>query len=245
MKSAYYDIPSFNKLVSNSKLLKLFCLNVRIIKNKADKLNCLLESITHNSDILLYCETWLTMNDDPPLPPYSENYEYHGLVRTNSRGGGVTVYVKRCLAHELGQEFSQVTNNVESIMIRLEYVTIVLIYRPALGNKLMFFNFLEQLLHFLSLSSSPFVIMGDVNINILADDTSSKQLSGLINSFMCANVITESTRLTVQTCTLLDICITNIHPTDCVAGLLSAEISDHLPLFCFIPYVRKLGRKER
>lgn len=236
MKSAYYDIPSFNKLVSNSKLLKLFCLNVRSIKNKEDKLNCLLETITHNFDILLYCETWLTMNDDPP---YYENYEYHGLVRTNSRGGGVAVYVKQCLAHELVQEFSHVTNNVESIMIRLEYVTIVLIYRPPLGNKLTFCNFLEQLLHFLSLSSSPFVIMGDVNINMMADDTSSKQLSGLINSFMCANVITEPTRLTVQTCTLLDICITNIHPTDCVAGLLSAEISDHLPLFCFIPYVRK------
>lgn len=220
----------------------MFHLNVRSIKNKEDKLNCLFESIAHNFDILLYCETWLTMNGKPP---YCENYTYHGLVRTKCRGGGVAVYVKQCLVHEIIPEFSLVTNNVECVMVRLEHVTVVVMYRPPLGNKLTFFDFLEQVLHFLSHSSSPFIIMGDVNINMLSDDISSSQFAGLINSFTCTNVISKPTRLTAQTATLLDICITNVHPTDCLAGFLTAEISDHLPVFCFIPYTHKRGEGEK
>lgn len=72
-------------------------------------------------------------------------------------------------------------NNVESVMVRLEYVAVVVMYRPPLGNKLTFFDFLEQVLHFLSHSSSSFIIMGDVNINMLSDDISFRQFAGLTN----------------------------------------------------------------
>lgn len=84
MESAYYGIPSFNKLVLNSKLLKLFCLIVGSNKNKEDKLNFVFKSITHNLDILLYCETWLNIDDDSP---YCGTYEYHGLVRKTAEVG--------------------------------------------------------------------------------------------------------------------------------------------------------------
>lgn len=78
---------------------------------------------------------------------------------------------------------------------------------------------------------------------MLSNDSSLRQFTELVNSYACENVITEATRITPNTASLLDICITNKRPPLCAAGVLSAEISDHLPVFCLIPL--SLDRHQR
>lgn len=70
---------------------------------------------------------------------------------------------------------------------------------------------------------------------MLLNDPSSRQFTELVNSYACENVITEATRITSNTASLLDICVTNKRPLLCLAGVLSAEIGDHLAVFCLIP----------
>lgn len=122
--------------------------------------------------------------------------------------------------------------------------TVVVIYRPPAGNKLHFFEFLEDLFCHLCSNRRSFVIMGDLNINMLVDDAPFLQLKELINSFACTSLITKATRLTGKTATLLDLCISNVHPPDIAAGLVSLDISDHLPIFCFLPVSRKRENKQ-
>lgn len=74
--------------------------------------------------------------------------------------------------------------------------------------------------------------MGDLNIDLLSDDSHSRELQSLISSYACINYITLPTRITCNTDTLLDICISNVQLPHTE---LSLDIIGHLPIFCFIP----------
>lgn len=84
--------------------------------------------------------------------------------------------------------------------------------------------------------------MGCININVLSDDAQCRQLNELSAWYACGNGITKSTRLRVQSATLLNIYVTKI--PDSIAGLLSLEISDHLPTFSFILRLHRNSKKK-
>lgn len=88
-----------------------------------------------------------------------------------------------------------------------------------------------------------FLITGDVNINMLGNDVSTREFKNIIKSYACENLINLSTRITAESATLLDVCITNIFCQDATAGLLTLDISDHLPVFCFLPVVKAQDTK--
>lgn len=104
-----------------------------------------------------------------------------------------------------------------------------------MSNKLHFSDYVEHVLSFLCQFPMPCVIIGDVNKNMLSGDTAAKKFAEIIHSFACTNLITEATKITKKSATLLDICVTNIHSQDCIAGLLTVNLSDHLPVFCLLP----------
>lgn len=229
----YHDSSSVNILLGAARRrIKVFHLNTRSIRHKTDKILNIFSSLTFSFDLLLFSETWLTADKDPP---YFENYTYNGLVRPVGRGGGVAIYVKQSLKHEVVPQFSVINEVVECLMVRLEKAFAVIVYRPPSGCKAKFIKFIEDVFVYLCPTGFPFVIMGDVNIDMLSQDAISRQLIALANSFACNNVISKATRLTAQSATLLDICFTNTPPPSCVAGSLAVDISDHLPIFCTIP----------
>lgn len=229
----YHDSSSANGLLGAARrCIKVFHLNTRSIRHKTDKILSIFSSLTFSFDLLLFSETWLTVGEDPP---YFENYTYNGIVRPVGRGGGVAIYVKQSLKHEVVPQFSLVNEVVECLMVRLEKAFAVIVYRPPSGCKTKFISFIEDVFEYLCPTGFPFVIMGDVNIDMLSQDATSRQLIALANSFACNNVISKATRLTAETATLLDICLTNTLPTSCVAGSLAVDISDHLPISCTIP----------
>lgn len=57
----------------------------------------------------------------------------------------------------------------------------------------------------------------------------------LIESFHCPNTIDSPTRITADTENLIDLCITNYDIADLFSGFLTLHMSDHLPIFVFIP----------
>ena len=78
-------------------------------------------------------------------------------------------------------------------------------------------------------------ILGDMNIDLLKHHTH-QQTGGyldMLNSHDLLPVITKPTRITNHTATLIDHIYTNT-VNSLVSGILTIDISDHLPVFCMV-----------
>lgn len=178
---------------------------------------------------MLFTETWLTDNDSPP---YFRNYQCVNRNRSDKRGGGVAIYLRRHLSCSVLDEYSVVDCTRESLVIQLEKALVAVVYRPPTGDKDLFLSFLEDMLRYMCSTSLPFLIMGDININTMASDTHSTDFFNLIASYGCYNQISLPTRITGDCARSLDVCLTKLGPNDIISGAFSSDISDHLPIFC-------------
>ena len=79
--------------------------------------------------------------------------------------------------------------------------------------------------------------MGDVNIDFLKNNTAlHKKYSTILSSFNCKQLITEATRVTANSSSVLDHVLTNDLGKVKTCGVLGDSISDHLPVYllrCF------------
>lgn len=129
-------------------------------------------------------------------------------------------------------ELTCITPNVECLVVRLKDVVVAAVYRPPLGHKSEFFEFMETLLPSLHSIHAAFLVMGDVNINMLSGDASSEHFESVLRTYACTNLITLPTRITGNSATLLDICVTSVPSVQCSTGVFFLDISDYLPIFC-------------
>jgi len=79
-----------------------------------------------------------------------------------------------------------------------------------------------------------FVLAGDYNINLLKHDVHGETENFVNNLYanFSMPVVCRPTRFTDRSVTLIDNTITNDFHEDCVAAVMIADISDHLPVFC-------------
>lgn len=110
---------------------------------------------------------------------------------------------------------------------------IFLVYRPPFGSVTTFLIYLESVLEYCCQSGLPAIFCGDFNIDLLSPTGNKQNLSDIFCSFGYQNVINIPTRITDASETLLDLCFTNYQPRECDAGVLIADLSDHLPFFSF------------
>lgn len=73
--------------------------------------------------------------------------------------------------------------------------------------------------------------MGDINVEIFFNDLHANELKTLFSTYNSENSIHVPTIITTQSATMLDIRVTNLEPHEFHAGVLSCDLSDHLPLF--------------
>lgn len=229
----YYNIEDFNTEVKRpSATFSAFHLNARSIKNKMNCLCLFLDDFSIKFDAILLTESWLSPSDNPPK---ISGYNYHGIVRSVNRGGGIALYIKNSIVCDVVNELTCITPNVECLVVRLKDAVVAAVYRPPLGHKSEFFEFMETLLPSLHSVHSTFVLMGDTNINMLSSDSSSEHFESVLRTYACTNLITLPTRITEKSATLLDICVSSVPSHQCTTGVFSFDISDHLPIFVSIP----------
>lgn len=132
-------------------------------------------------------------------------------------------------------EFSIICNDVECLTVQLNKTILSVVYRSPTGDKVAFCSFMEKLLPLNRSTNETCVIMGDVNVNMITDEGMSLELKTLFSWYGCSNYITIPTRVTINSDTLLDICVLNLNECDVKSGVLIADVSDHLPQFCLIP----------
>lgn len=234
---SYYDNNSFRNLVNgniahNDNRLSVFHLNTRSIRNKCDEIEQLLDCLELRFDILAFTETWLT--NDSHIPEFN-GYYHTEIFRTGKKGGGVSLYYKSYLACSVISEYTRVSANYECLLVGCRDYIIGVVYRPPSGSPSVFLDFLQEIFQYASESKLPMILVGDFNINLMLSDSWQLEFLDLVQSHGYENVIDCPTRVTSETETLIDLCLTNAMRNDVVSGVLTVDLSDHLPLFCFLP----------
>lgn len=212
-------------------LLKIFHLNVRSAKNKTTDLDCLFSEVGIAFDIIMLTETWYDNETDVFKLP---QYKTFCVNRTKGRGGGVCLLIKECVNCELLTYFCLASDDYEVVTVSFGGCIVSVVYRPPDGDIPSFFEFLESFLGFTNDERKKVILGGDLNINMLSDTSSKRELDLLLSMNGCMNVITRPTRITSHSETLIDLFITNEDEMNLKTGVLVSDISDHLPIFMFV-----------
>jgi len=110
---------------------------------------------------------------------------------------------------------------------------VVIYRRPKYGCK-GFTDDVSAILHYLSDKRLPYIICGDININVL-QHTSSSSVHKYIEtyeSYNCQQIITRPTSVTATSASLIDHFYTTFDLEKVILGILINDLSDYLPIFC-------------
>ena len=154
--------------------------------------------------------------------------------------GGVGTYISSSLnaIHRSDLSFNSVEAESCWIEILQEHKPSVIVgcihvYRHPSSNIDNFISQLENLVSPLNQSKHQVFILGDMNIDFLRVDTHSKteDYLDMLYSSNLLPVITKPIKITSHTATLLDHIYTNASTDQVIPGIVTRDISDHLPTF--------------
>ena len=242
--SDFLDNFNYNfKGLSTKKGLSISLLNINGLRSKLDNIKIMLNA--SNIDILCVNETKIDQNiSNSDLSIYG--YKFHRRDR-NRHGGGVGIYYKEFLNVSSMPHLS--SEGIESSWIKISFkksspIYICCAYRPPHRGQDK--EKVENLIsHFKSSisklpSNSEIFILGDMN----CDYSNNKNvLSSVIKNFCTSyhfqQLITEKTRVTETSSTLLDLVLTNSRHIS-FSGVDDVGISDH----CLVFTERKLKKDK-
>jgi len=215
-------------MLDKVKGLKIIHLNIRSLVCKIDLLRAWVE--LNKPDVITLSETWLNSNVSD-VEINLTNYVVYRLDRC-SRGGGVAIYVSISLVSEL------IIPSVDPLYSECIFVKVVFhlnkciiigsIYRPPSAP-------VESCNCLISTINSVFgknelILLGDFNKNWL--DTSCNKEKNMFNNLNLTQLITEPTRITSRTQSLLDWILVS-HPNRFLkSGVMPDCFSDHSIIFC-------------
>lgn len=191
--------------------------NIRSIKNKFEELSTVV--LTHNQDINVFVETWLT-NDVVDESIYIPGYTIFRKDRSYKKGGGIIIYLRNTLKVIESVEWS--IPHTESVIVKLTDVKTILIciYHPHWKEPVKHVGAVNELINFLS----SFILKNPAYSIALCGDFNglSDFCQPICDSFNLINIVNFSTRKDK----MLDNFITNI---TCLKAKKCAPIakSDH------------------
>ena len=241
-----FNLQDFNQL----KGMRMVHMNVRSMVNKFSELKLFLA--TNSPDVLILSETWA--HEGYPESFFSVTHYNHWrydrqAMRPNGKpkqGGGLCIYVheKYDVTKISDDQASISCEDIELFWLQINIkqtrpIILGALYRPPNGNLCNALEVVSDKLDILSRLKNPDIfLLGDFNLNYSdKNSVGYKRLKLLEREFSLSQHISEQTRVTSNTKTLIDLCLSNSQIVQ-QAGTLNYNISDHLPIFC----VRK---KER
>ena len=211
--------------------------NIRSLDKNFDSFKDLLHCSSMNFGIIGLVETWL--KDKPHDYFHFDGYSLEFNNRINGRGGGVCLCIKNNMKYHIRHDLAQIGHpeNVESLFIEIERtgsknVIVGVIYRPPGQDVKEFNDFTNVLLSKIMHNDKPVYIMGDFNIKLLNEDvhTLTNDFINIMSSYSLYPSITNPTRITPTSATLIDNIFTNSNSYQ-TSGIIVADVSDHLPVF--------------
>ena len=101
------------------------------------------------------------------------------------------------------------------------------------GSPIELFNEFEKLIDKIDAENKELYLLGDVNCNLLPEATAhiSSSLTNILDIYGLSQLITEPTRITQVSKSLIDLCITNSPKKVLNFGVVHVGISDHSLVF--------------
>ena len=234
--SKYYTPQEFNNTFSYTPdNISLLHINSRSLNRNFEYFENLLHSLNNFSfSVIGISETWLNQNspDIFNLP----NYTFIRADRKGRRGGGVAFYIAQNLNFKIRSDIK--LSQAESLFIEIDNsnlrnVIIGLIYRPPDTNCELFCDELDLHLHKIGNENKHIFILGDFNINFSPTSGSNNSIDfmQLMYSYGFSSIINKPTRINPHSSTQIDNIFSNVHNKKTIGGILSSEVSDHLPIF--------------
>ena len=187
-------------------------------------------------DILALNETKLdaTIKDgEVHLPGY--DVVRKDRERNGRNGGGVCIYVRSNINFKPRADLSP--NNLECLTVeiskpRSKPFLVSTWYRPPQSSPDLFSTF-ERIIDKIDAENLELYLMGDLNCNLLSEVVSnnSSHLLTIINIYGLTQLITEPTRVTQYSSTLIDLCLTNSPDKVSKSGVIDIGISDHSVIY--------------
>ena len=248
-ESLYYDSERFNRdIIYNKNNFSLINLNIRSLMANEDAFNALICSLRTRFDVFCFTESWL--NSSTVDLVHFDNYSSLHSLRPSKRGGGVSIFIHNNITSKSIEKCCLSLPHIESLFVHLEYrkkkITIAIIYRPPNANHDLFLEKLNELIHSCNnIQCDEFILCGDFNYDLLESENNNVMcFHNTLNSFSLIPLINKPTRIADESATLIDnICIKN--PLNIKAGLLSADISDHLPIFLIMENFFEISNPEQ
>ena len=233
-------------MIVQDKGLKFIYVNIRSLYKNMDELF----NTVNGYDIICVGETWLSSSHTDNMiyhPGYKVfRYDRQHAIETDTnrdrikkRGGGLLIYICDKLSGycTMIEDVTTCTNNLEQLWICLEHPnmrqqTICTCYRPPNGSTTLCIQELSASIgNVAEAHNAEITILGDLNMDYRKRSTAYyKQIKDMEKSHGLSQLITECTRITNKSNTLIDLIFTNIEHVS-KSGTLSHAISDHQPVY--------------
>ena len=154
---------------------------------------------------------------------------------------GVAIYVSKRFKCNIMSDLVINEAAIECIFVKIlsehRDMYIGVCYRPPISNSTLFQTFLEEKVSLLCSASVNVIVCGDFNLDLLkiGEDSGSASFLNVMNTFFLIPTITKPTRITDSSCTLIDDIFIS-YLSNITSEILTAEISDHLPIFIIFRY---------
>ena len=164
---------------------------------------------------------------------------------TNGRsGGGVCIYLRNNLNYQIRSDLYDdqlECLTVEITQPRSKSFLVSTWYRPPSSPANTFHAF-ENLIDKIDAEAKELYLLGDLNVDILTTNISHNQLTltSLLDIYGLSQMISDPTRVTPASRTLIDLCLTNAPEKIANSGVLHLGISDHS-----LVYMTRKMRYER
>ena len=224
----------------NSRGFKIGSLNIASLYKHIDELTVFMEKQTF--DILALNETRLS----DTIPDSLINLPGYDLIRRdrNRSGGGVCAYIRNSINYSRRLDLEIDLLEMLALEIKKPNTKPFLVYcwYPPPHSPAEHFDIFESKLEQAEMFYSDIYITGDINSNLLnLGDSYTMRLINILEAYQLSQVISEPTRVTNSTSTLIDLFITNNEESVVHSGVYPLAISDHNLIFA----VRKIGVRRQ
>lgn len=213
---------------------KLVSLNINKLTTHIDELRILLAD--NDIDLISINETKLNKS----IKDSEVNIPGYNIVRrdriTNS-GGGVCFYVKNTISFAIRNDLNM--DNLENLCLEIRKpqskpFIVVTWYRPP-DSLIGIFSPFEVLIKKLDSENIEYYLMGDLNCDVIATqyDNHTRKLMSIADVYGLQQLITEPTRITPTSATLIDLIYTNCPDKIVCSGVCHVSISDHNVVFAY------------
>ncbi|XP_068707785.1 uncharacterized protein [Montipora foliosa] len=223
-----------SRVLPSKRGFKLASLNINKLTTHLDELKIFL--VSNDIDVLAINETklneYITDNEVS-----ISGYDIVRRDRTTYGGGGVCFYVKKSINFSVRNDLCM--DSLENLCIeirkpRSKSFIVATWYRPP--NSLVgIFSPFEELIGKLDSLNTEFYLLGDLNCNMAASqfDSDTRKLLTITDVYGLQQLITEPTRITETSATLIDLIFTNCPDKVLCSGVRHIGISDHSMVYVY------------